>query len=175
MGAGKRDDELAVESQPTASDNRARARVTTRVITVELATRFAEELAGDMSHSVESAALASGIRPGTVREAIHRYEHDKCTTAIDEEVCEILVKGKAEHIKQIRAAGYISAGRENRAGTSWMQWQLEVQAPKEHPRKTQVELSGEDGKPIETNNTSTVTYVVAVPPDEESDDEEAEG
>lgn len=175
MGAGKTGEELAKESQPTNSDNRARARVTTRVITPELARRFAEEIASDMSHSVETASLAVGLRPSTVREAIFRYEHDKCTTEIDEEVCEILVKGKAEHIKQIRAAGYVSAGRENRAGTSWMQWQLEVQAPKEHPRRTSVELTGEDGKPIETNNATTVTYVVAVPPEEEADDEEAEG
>jgi hypothetical protein len=172
MGAGESGDKLARESQPTESDNRARARVTTRVITVELAKRFAEEIASDMSHNVNSASLAVGLRPSTVREAIHRYENDKCTTAIDEEVSEILVRGKAEHIKQIRAAGYISAGKENRAGTSWMQWQLEVQDPKEHPRKTQVELSGEDGKPIETKNETTVTYVVSVPPDEPEEDDE---
>lgn len=160
--AAKQPSGLARIVHEETSDTRARVGV--RVISKEKAYEFAAEFASDVSHTVKSCALAVGIRPGTVREAISRYENDKCQTLLDEEICEILVKAKEEHIKQIRAGGYIWAGKENRAGTSWMQWQLEVQDPKEHPRKTQVELGGVDGKPIETN--SNVQYVITVPPDE---------
>lgn len=137
-----------------------------RAITLESAAAFAEVLLSDLSHTVESASLEVGINPYTARDAINRYRNDKCKTLADEEVCEVLFRAKTEHIKQIRAAGYISAGRGNRAGTSWAQWQLEVQAPLEHRRRTEasVELSGKDGGPIETE--SAVRYVVHVPEEE---------
>jgi hypothetical protein len=151
----------------TLMPERARARIGARVLTVELATRFSEVLLEDLSHSVETAALAAGLRPSTVRDAISRYHNDKCSTLSDEEVCEIVYRAKAEHIKQIRFAGYVCAGKLNRAGTAWMQWQLEVQAPLEHPRKQQTEVqhSGPNGGPIQTE--SAVRYVVSVPPEEE--------
>lgn len=130
-------------------------RVGARVLTPELALAFAERLLSDVTESVESAALAVGLRPSTVRDAISRYNQDKCKTLADEEVCELVVRAKTEHIKQIRAEGFRSAGKENRAGTSWAQWQLEVQAPREHPRKQEmsVEMAGKNGGPIETLHT----------------------
>lgn len=155
-------------SEPTealarVADPQKRYRIGARVLTMDLAELFAEILCSDMSHSVESAALAAGLKPSTVRDAISRYNKDDCKTLADEEVCEVIVRAKADHIKHIRAAGYVSAGKANRAGTAWMQWQLEVQAPLEHPRKqeTTVELTGKDGGPIETN--SAIRYVVHVP------------
>lgn len=140
-----------------------------RAITQELAAAFAEVLLSDLSHTVQSASLEVGLNPWTVRDAISRYNIDKCLSLADEEICEVLFRAKAEHVKQIRAAGYISAGRGNRAGTSWAQWQLEVQDPNEHRRKTEaaVELSGKDGGPIETQ--SAVQYVVHVPDEEKEE------
>lgn len=145
---------------------RTRRRIGARVLTRELAEAFAAELVSDLSHSVESAALQSGLKPSTVRDAISRYQHDHCKTLEDEEICEIVLRAKTEHIKQIRHAGYLCAGKENRAGTAWMQWQLETQAPLEHPRKQEmsVEMAGKDGGPIQTS--STVRYVVSVPEEE---------
>jgi hypothetical protein len=141
-------------------------RVGARVLTMALAREFAEILCSDLSHTVQSAALEAGLRPSTVRDAIMRYEHDECKTLADEEVCELAYRAKSVHIKQIRAAGYMSAGKMNRAGTSWMQWQLEVQAPLEHPRKqeTTLAVSGPDGGPIQTQNA--IRYVVSVPEEE---------
>jgi hypothetical protein len=149
-----------------APEAQKRYRIGARVLTMELAERFAEILTSDMSHSVESAALDAGLKPSTVRDAISRYHNEQCKTLTDEEVCEVIVRAKAEHIKHIRAAGYVSAGRANRAGTAWMQWQLEVQAPLEHPRKqeTTLEVTGKNGGPIETSNA--IRYVVHVPEEE---------
>lgn len=142
-----------------------------RVLTLELAQAFAAELTSDLSHSVESAAIACGIKPSTVRMALKRANDDTCNNLDDEEICDVLAAAKAKHIKDIRAAGYICAGRENRAGTSWMQWQLETQAPLEHPRKQQMDvaLAGKDGGPIETSNT--LRYVVSVPKPEPEEQE----
>ena len=139
-------------------------RIAARIITMEIAEAFAVELCSDLSHTVESAATAVGVRAGAVRQALHRYLHDECATLVDEEICEVLHRAKTEHIKQIRAGGYVSAGRGNRAGTAWMQWQLEVQAPLEHPRKQEVEVTGKDGGPIQTENA--IRYVVSVPAEE---------
>lgn len=149
---------------------RTRHRIGARILTAELATRFTEILLGDLSHSVETAALAAGLKPSTVRDAVSRYHNDQCKTLADEEVCEIVYRAKAEHIKAIRHAGYFCAGTQNRAGTAWMQWQLEVQAPLEHPRTKQqaeVSLTGQGGGPIQTQ--STVRYVVNVPAEEEDE------
>lgn len=149
-----------------------RTRVGARVISKELAERFAEVLLADPTHTCKSAALEAGIRPGTVREAISRYESDSCRTMEDEEICELLVKAKEEHIRQVRAMGFFSAGNGNRAGVAWMQWQLEVQAPRDHPRRQQIDttLSGPDGGPVGLT-TSSVRYEVLVPEDEPDDDE----
>lgn len=140
-----------------------------RVLTKDLAERFAELLTSDPTHSVESAAREAGLKPSTVRDALRRLNADQCRTLDDEEVCEIIAKAKDQHIKDIRAAGYMSAAKGNRAGTSWVQWQLEVQAPLEHPRKQEatVELTGKGGGAIET--VSTVRYVVRVPAEEKDE------
>ena len=149
-----------------------RVRVGARVVSKALAERFAEVLLSDVTHTVKSAALEAGIRPSTIRDAIHRYETDQCRTLEDEEICEMLVLAKEKHVQHIRALGYFSAGKENRAGVAWMQWQLEVQAPKEHPRKQQIDttLSGPDGGPVGIAQSS-VRYEVLVPEDEPDDDE----
>jgi hypothetical protein len=119
-----------------------------RVLTVEVANRLAELLTSDVTHTIESVAAELGIRSSTVRDCMHRYETDKCTTDVDVEVGEILARAKAEHVRQIRAQGFADAAQGNRAGTSWAQWQCEVQAPNEHKRATAVELSGPDGGPM---------------------------
>jgi hypothetical protein len=148
-----------------------RVRVGARVISKALAERFAEVLLSDVTHTAKSAALEAGIRPSTVRDAIHRYETDACRTLEDEEICQILVEAKEKHIQHIRAMGYFSAGKDNRAGTAWMQWQLEIQSPKEHPRKQQVDatLTGPDGGAIELSHSAAVQYVIVVPEDETTD------
>lgn len=153
-----------------------RYKVSARVLTMELAEAFAKALSEDPMHTVESAALAAGLRPGLIRKALHRYYHDQCKNLRDEEICEVLYRARTAHIKAIREAGYQCAGRGNRAGTAWVQWQLEVQAPLEHPRRQEasIELTGKDGGPIQTENA--VRYVVAVPkeePDEELEEEPA--
>jgi hypothetical protein len=150
-------------------------RVGARVLTVELAREFAEILCSDLSHTVQSAALEAGLRPSTVRDALMRYEHDACKTLADEEVCELVYRAKSVHIKDINHAGYVSAGTKNKAGTSWAQWQLEVQSPLEYPRKqeTTLEVTGKDGGPIQTSNA--IRYVVTVPQEERDErDEESE-
>ena len=146
-------------------------RIASRVITMELAERFAELLCLDPTYSVNTAAIDAGIKPTTVRKAIHRYEHDLCRTLEDEEVCEVIYRAKMTHIKHIQSAGYVSAGKGNRAGTAWCQWQLEVQAPLEFPRKQEqtIEHVGKDGGPIQTSNA--VRYVVSVPQPEPEEDE----
>lgn len=173
-GGGDGGARLALPSPPAAnSDSRAGARVCVRVITLELALEFARVLLSDPAYTMKSAALFAGIKPSTVREAIRRYEHDECTNLADEEICEVLVKAREAHICQLRALGFDAAGKQNRAGTSWAQWQLEVQDQKEHPRKQQVELTGAEGGPVKTENESTVKYVVMVPEEEKEDDEES--
>jgi hypothetical protein len=141
-------------------------RIASRVITMELAQRFAELLCLDPTSSVEDAASDAGIKSTSVRQAIYRYRHDLCTTLVDEEICEVLYRAKTKHIKHIREAGYRSAAQKNHAGTSWCQWQLEVQAPLEHPRKQEqtIEHVGKDGGPIQTQNA--LRYVVSVPVEE---------
>ena len=140
-----------------------------RVLTMHAAQLFAEILSSDPTHTVESAAREAGIKPSTVRDALRRLNADQCRTLDDEEVCEVVARAKDQHIKDLRAAGYMSASKGNRAGTSWVQWQLEVQAPLEHPRKQEatVELTGKDGGPIATS--SAIRYVVHVPVEEEDE------
>lgn len=140
--------------------------IASRVITMQLAKRFSELLCLDPMHSVKSAAIDAGIKPTTVRQAIYRYQHDLCTTLEDEEICEVLYRAKSQHIKHIIEAGYRAAAQNNRAGTAWCQWQAEVQAPDEYPRRqeTTVELTGKDGGPIQTSGA--IRYVVSVPEEE---------
>lgn len=168
--------EPAERSQGTAlarivPSSGTRARVCARVITMELAEAFGKVLASDVTHTVESAAMAVGVRSRTVREAMRRYENDECTTLTDEAICEVLVKAKIDHIQELRRMGLVAAGKDNRSGTAWLQWQLEVQAPLEHPRKqkTEVELSAPGGGPIQTRS---VEYLVMIPPDEPEDEPE---
>lgn len=131
---------------------------------MEKARQLAVELASDVAHNIESASLAVGLRPSTVRDTLSRFENEKCTSEEDEAVGEVLALAKSTHIKRIRSLGFTQAELENRAGTAWMQWQLEVQAPKEHPRKSGLELTGKDGGPVETE--TAVRYVIMVPPEE---------
>lgn len=145
-------------------------RIASRVVTMDLAKRFAELICLDPTYNVNGAAIDAGIKPSAVREAIRRYRHDECKTLEDEEICEVLFRAQAHHIKHITEGGYASAAKGNRAGTAWCQWQLEVQAPLEHPRRQEqtIEHVGKDGGPIQTQNA--VRYVVSVPvaePEEE--------
>jgi hypothetical protein len=141
-------------------------RIARRVLTRELAEAFAEELLSDVSHSVNSAARAIGIKPDTVKKALQRAHNDACWSLEDEEICDILAEAKEEHIRKIRGYGFVSAANGNRAGIAWMQWQSEVQDPVNHPRRQDVslEMAGKGGgAPIAV---ASVQYVVMVPPDE---------
>lgn len=142
--------------------------MTARVLTREVAEAFAAELRSDIAHSVNSAARRVGVKPDTVKKALQRAQNDTCFTPEDEEICDILAAAKDEHIRKLRSLGFESARKENRAGTSWMQWQLEVQDPINHPRKQDlsVEMAGKDGGPIAVG----VQYVVHVPEPEREDE-----
>lgn len=156
---------LSSESLPVT---RAKSRMgRPRVVTMELARRFAEAMLGDISHSIESASHEVGLNPNTVRDCIGRYERDACETDEDEEICGVLAAARAKHIYELRKRGEVAGGDANGPGVAWYKWRLETQAPKEHPRKEAVELTGKDGGPIET---AAVQYVVAVP-EEEPDQE----
>lgn len=115
---------------------------------MEVALAFAAELERDEAHSVETASSAVGVRARTVRDAIARHDSDKCGTDEDVEVCAVLAAAKAKHLLRLRRLGFDGAKGGNRAATGWLQWQLEVQDPLNHPRKSAVELSGPGGKPI---------------------------
>jgi hypothetical protein len=162
---GGKDGRIVLARGPV--DARAHVRVGARVLTMELAEKFAAELLADASHSVESASFEVGLRPSTVRDAISRYLNDKCTSLEDEAVCEVVAKAKTEHVKKLRAWGYIEASKENRAGTSWAQWQLEVTDPLHHPRK-QVEVKGEASAQANADGSSEarIRYVITVPQEE---------
>lgn len=146
----------------------ARARSKERVITEPIAQAIADIMRGDVTETVQSAALAVGVNPSGVREALRRYEHDECGSEEDERVCAILAAGKAAQMKDIRQRGFDSAEGGNSAGVSWMKWQLEVRDPLNNPRHTQqsVELSGPGGGPVQSE---TVRYVIHVPPDEDEE------
>jgi hypothetical protein len=156
---------LARPTEPLAA-----RKIAVRVLTRALAEAFAVELLSDVSHTVNSAARAIGIKPSTVHKALARAQDDACRTLEDEEICDILAAAKESHIKKLREYGFVSAGKENRAGVTWLQWQLEVQDPRHHPRKQEfaVEMAGKDGGPIQTVG---VRYVVNVPAPEPEDDE----
>lgn len=144
-------------------------RIGARVLTIELAERFAEELCGDVTHSVESAALAVGIKPSTVRMALKRANDDTCRTLDDEEICEIILAAKAEHIRQIRQGLFVSAANKNMPGVTALQRQLENQAPLEHPRNQPIvgDGLGNGGSGANSIGMSTsLRYVVHVPEDE---------
>lgn len=152
-----------------------------RVVTLELAQRIAAilletddqaPLGLGHTHTIESASVAVGIRGGTVRELLRRYADGKCATEEDEEIGAVIDDARTEHLRRMRGLGFAAAGNNNRAGTSWIQWQLEIQDPKNHPRKQALEVSGPDGGPVETKNDTTVRYVVSVPPTEPEDNEE---
>ncbi len=142
-------------------------KVGARVITLELAQRFAETLISDPTHSVHSASHDAGINPNAVRQALWRYDHDKCRTLEDEEICQVLAEAKARHIKALRHAGFVCAARDNRSGTSWVQWQLEVQAPLEFPRKNDKVADAPEDERSALETSKAPRYVIHVPPDEE--------
>lgn len=133
----------------------ARARV--RVITMELAQRFAEVLLSDLTHTVESASAECGLKARSVRQAISRYDEDDCGTDEDEAICGVLARAKERHLLELRRRGFMVASDDNRSATSWHQWQLEVQDPRHHSRKSAVELTGAEGGPIKTQALSPET------------------
>ena len=115
-----------------------------RVITRELAEKFAAILLSDFTHNVQSASDHVGLRARTVHEAIRRYNFGKCTTAEDEEICGILASAKEQHIHKLRQMGFASAVRDKNApGAAWVKWQLEVQDPTNHPRNTDAATAGD--------------------------------
>ncbi len=124
---------------------RARA----RVLTPESAARFEQELLSDLAHSVTTAAEAVDLNPNTVRDAINRYRRGEFESDQHAEVCRLFAVAKAKHIKELRSKGFDAARTANGPGVSWFKWQLEVQDPVEHPRKSEVEVSGPDGGPIQ--------------------------
>ncbi len=127
-----------------------------RAITREVADQIARVLLGPDGtvHTIESACHEVGVNPATVRGLLMRYEHEKCTTE-DDEWCGALIAGaKAKHLLEIRRQGFVDASGGNRAGTSWAQWQLEVQAPNEHKRVSAHEVSGPNGGPMQTQDLS---------------------
>lgn len=128
-----------------------------RTITKELALKFAKEMDSDLTHSVESASNAVGIRAGSVREAIQRFDKSRCRTIEDEEICSILATAKTKHIHALRKAGFGSSGRGNGPGANWIKWQLEVQDPVHHPRRIEATLSGPDGGPIQHQTLKDAT------------------
>lgn len=142
-------------------------RIGARVLTKELAEQFAEELRGDITHSVESAAWAVGIKSSTIRMAIKRANDDTCRTLDDEEICEIILGAKVEHVRQLREGLLRSAASKNMPGVTAFQRQLENQAPLEHPRGTAlgVEDMG-NGNGGALGGSTALRYVVHVPEDE---------
>lgn len=114
-------------------------------------------MAADIAHSVESASHEAGLHPKTVRECIHRYDKGEFHSEIDEQVCTILARARALHIAELRRKGEIAGGDVNGPGVAWYKWRLETQAPKEHPRKTEVELAGKNGGPIQTADLSQMS------------------
>jgi hypothetical protein len=130
-----------------------------RVVTMELARRFAELLAGDVTHTVESVASVLGVRACTIRQALSRFERDRCSSEEDEEICAVLAAAKERHIHELRRTGFLAAGNVNGPGANWLRWQLEVQDPVNHPRqnKTSVELSGPNGGPVRLGVTEMTT------------------
>lgn len=118
---------------------------------------FAAELANDPTHTMESAAAAVGLRSSSVvRECLSRYVNDKCGSPEDEEIGAILYEAKQKHIHELRKQGFEGAERANNPRVSWVKWQLEIQDPANHPRKTAVELTGADGGPVKTQELSTM-------------------
>lgn len=146
-------------------------RIARRVLTREIAQAFADELLSDVTHSVNSAARAVGIKPDTVKKALQRAHQDACWSLEDEAICDILAAAKEKHIKTIRRYGFLSAANGNRAGIAWMQWQSEVQDPINHPRR-QVEISAGAAAQGESASAQVrLSYVVEVPADEVPEDE----
>lgn len=143
-----------------------------RVVTREKAQALADLLRTDPTHNVESAAVAVGLKGSTVREMLRRYSKDECATPEDEEIAEIIDDARAEHIHTLRKLGFVQAGDKNMPGVTYVKWQLEIQDPLGHPRKTEtaVELSAPGGGPLQVDNT--IRYVVMVPPPEPDDEPE---
>lgn len=115
---------------------------------MEVAEAFAAAIKSDVTHSVTSAAHAVGVHPKTVLDCLNRYERGESESAEDEEIGAALSAARAEHIKELRGKGETAAGDANGPGVAWAKWQLETQAPKEHGRVQNVELTGKDGAPI---------------------------
>lgn len=125
-----------------------------REITMEVAERFAKELASDICHSVESAGHAIGVNPRSIRSLIGRYERGECHTEVDEQIGEVLASARARHILELRKRGEHAGETKNVAGVKWFQWRLETQAPREHGRRTQLEVTGAEGGPLAVQSIS---------------------
>lgn len=135
MGAG---DGSEKPSSPVVT--RARARVgTTKVMTLEVAEAFAAEMDTDIAHSVESASHAIGVNPRTLRDCLNRYERGESLSEDDEQVGAVLSAAKSRHILELRRKGEAAGGASSGPGVAWYKWRLETQAPKEHPRKIELD------------------------------------
>lgn len=148
----------------------ARERTLSRsYLTKEIAERWADELLSDLSHTVESASAAVGVKAATIRKALERYREDSSKTLDDEEICNIIGNAKAQHIQALRRFGFIWGGDKNNAGVAWITRQLETQAPLEHGRNVgvvEVKASTETDADGKTSAHATVSYTVEVPADE---------
>ena len=125
-----------------------------RTLTLEVAEAFAAELARDSAHSIESAGHAIGINPNTLRSSITRYDRGECNSEADEEIGAILCEARAAHIRALREEGDRASKGKNVAGVKWAMWRLETQAPREHGRRTHLELTGSEGGPVAVTQIS---------------------
>lgn len=125
-----------------------------RSLTLEVAEAFARELATDLCHSIESAGHAIGINPHTLRSSITRYNRGECNSEADEEIGAILCEAYAAHILALRQKGESASEGKNIAGVKWAMWRLETQAPREHGRRTHLELTGSEGGPLTVTQVS---------------------
>lgn len=143
---------MSKPKKPRAKKNAWKPKGRPRVLTVELARQIGETLLSDITHTIESASTACGVRAGTVREARRVFRENKDLTPEAEEIGALIDDAHAEHIRRLAKLGFQAAGNksQNSPGVSWARWQLEIQAPDVYPRKTALELSGPGGGPIET-------------------------
>lgn len=167
---GGADEKARLALPDPEADARARARAryeARRSLTMAKAEQIAAILRGDVVQTVESAATSVGVLPGTVREALRRYDAGECTSELDEDIAHIVADAKAYQMAELRRMGFMAAGGTNGPGVTWLRWQLEVRDPKNNPRKTEqaVELTGKDGGPVQQE--ATVRYVIVVPEDEQ--------
>ncbi len=134
-------------------------------VTMDHAERFRMALCGpdNLCESVHSACLRVGLNPGTVRKLMSRYLNEPEgmspeTQAIVHHLCQ----SKAQHLKEIRMRGMLSAEDKNGPGASFWIWRAETAAPEEHPRKSEqhLEVTGKDGAPLSGVSLADLVKIV---------------